>query len=105
MPLAAVPHQEGDEIGQGWEDDAVDDRAAFPTVFNKARMFEMAQVERKAGRRTADSLTDGPGGHAVRTNIYESPDNAEADFVRDRREGVESSLFLHFIKTFQERLK
>lgn len=90
MPLAAIPHQEGDKIGQGWEDDAVDDRATFTRVFDKARMFEMAQVERKAGRRAAGSLTDGPGGHAVRTNNYEPPDNAEAGFVRDRRESAES---------------
>lgn len=99
MPLAAVSHQKGDEIGQGWEDGAVDDRAALPATLDKAGVFKMAQVERKAGRRASDRFTNGSCGHAASTSDHEPPDNAEPRLLRDGAESFENALFLHIVST------
>jgi hypothetical protein len=39
VSLAAVAHQEGDEVGEGWEDRAVDDRAPLAAALDEHRGY------------------------------------------------------------------
>lgn len=89
VPLAAVAHQEGDEIRERGEDRTIYDRATVPAPLYKAGLLELVKMERDPrGWRAIERFGDGAGRAAVRTGDHEQPHDAQPRRVRDGGEAI-----------------
>lgn len=96
MPLAAVAHQKSNEVRQPGEHHAVDDRPAFTSAFEQARLFELTEVERDArGRRTAKRLGYRASGETIRTRDDKHPHDPEPGLIGNRGKCTECLIFVH----------
>src|SRR5690606_4445187 len=106
VTLAAVVHEEGDEIGERRPVGAVDDRLAISPPLHESGTLQFLEMEGDARRRRIiERAGDGTSGHAVSPRDDQHADYPQAVLVRERGEARERVVFVHIISTFHVLLK
>src|SRR3954464_14028812 len=95
MALAAVTHEELDEIRQAAVGGAVDDRLALAPGRDQPGMGEFLEMEGQVVAGGADRLRGHAGREPVGTSGDEGTHNSKTVLLTERREGGEGLSFVH----------